>query len=241
MKVGHNGRTVTFNEENHIYRLDDGTRLMSGTAFVHKFFPEFDAKKVSFFYARKHGLDQQQVLAMWREKGERASNFGSNVHTCAEYEIRPERGSIKPMNQAEAKAFKRVRLAIKHMGKFLEFIEPEMIVFSPALGVAGTIDLLARHKETGEIYIIDWKTNEAIDQENKYGTRGLEPISDLFDCNFAHYSLQVSLYQYILIKENYFPDAPGYKRALIHVNQNIFEWINAPYLRPEIEKMAKVA
>jgi hypothetical protein len=44
-----------------------------------------------------------------------------------------------------------------------------------------------------------------------------------------------------LIKENYFPDAPGYKRALIHVNQNVFEWINAPYLKPEIEKMAKAA
>jgi ATP-dependent exoDNAse (exonuclease V) beta subunit len=241
MKVEHNGRTVTFEEARHIYRLDDGTKLTSGTTFVHKFFPKFDAKKVSFFYARKHGLDQQQVLAMWREKGERARMFGTNVHACAEYEIRPDRGTIKPMNEDEALAFKRVRLAVKYMGKFLEFIEPEMIVFSPGLGVAGTIDLIARHKETGEIYILDWKTNESIDRENKYGTRGLEPISDLFDCSFAQYSLQVSLYQYILIKENYFPDASGYKRALIHVNQNIFKWIDAPYLKPEIEKMAKAA
>ncbi len=234
--VSHNERTVTFSEEDHIYKLDTGEFLKSGTGFVHGFFKKFDSEKISYGYAKKHGLDQQQVLAMWREKGERASNFGTNCHAFAEHSILsgPE---VVPSNVDEQQAFHIIARAIKAMSKNLTFVGSEVIIFSPGMGVAGTVDLIGVHKETGEVWILDWKTNEKIERENKFGTHALPPIEDLPDCNFVHYCLQLSLYHHIIEGEGFFPDATGFRRALIHINQNKFEWIPVPYFDQDIKKM----
>ncbi|MBK8660973.1 MAG: hypothetical protein IPN18_03865 [Ignavibacteriales bacterium] len=55
---------------------------------------------------------------------------------------------------------------------------------------------------TGKYDIYDWKTNKSIDEYGYGGKRGTRPPTyDLPDCNFYHYSLQLSLYKYLL--ENY--------------------------------------
>ena len=43
-----------------------------------------------------------------------------------------------------------------------EPIASEYMVYNPTHQIAGTIDLLLRHKETGKLAIVDWKTTESV-------------------------------------------------------------------------------
>lgn len=71
----------------------------------------------------------------------------------------------------------------------LDILDVEKIVFSPFLPtpIAGTIDLLARSRKDGSICVLDWKTNKSIDQENKWGKYGLDPIKHVPDTPLGHY------------------------------------------------------
>jgi len=70
-------------------------------------------------------------------------------------------------------------------------------------------------KETGEILLLDWKTNKEISTTNFFQT-AFPPIDHLQDTHISKYSLQLSLYQTIIVKENYYPNAKGFRQALIH-------------------------
>lgn len=236
----HNGRSVVFDEKYHTYTLDDGQKLVSGTAFLNRFKKPFDAQKMSYFTARKLGMDQEQVLAMWREKGQRAADFGTQVHNCAEnYALKAFLGKNNitlptPRNKAEETAFRRIKEAVFSFNSFLTIVGAEVIVFSPDLGIAGTIDLLAVCQKTKTIFIIDWKTNEKIEKENKYGDTCLEPLTHLSNSNFNHYSLQLNLYEYLFRNENYFPGFE-YRNIIFHVNQNAGKLYEATRLQNEID------
>ena len=73
--------------------------------------------------------------------------------------------------------------------KNLDILAVEKIVFNPFLPrpIAGTIDLLARSRKDGSIIIGDWKTNKALDKENKWNKFGLDPIRHIPDTPLGHY------------------------------------------------------
>jgi len=233
-KVSNGERFVTFSEENHLYLLDGKEKMVSGTTFIKSFFPKFEKDKIAFFYGRKHGMTKDQVLAMWSEKGTRAAEYGTNCHYYAECIIKGELPP-KPKNEKEEKTFQRIRMAVDGMSNHIEFIDSEMIVFSPKHMIAGTIDLLARSKNTNIVYVLDWKTNEKVEFENRYGEYAYFPIEDLPNCNGMHYTLQLNLYRYLLINEGYV-DADT-QMALIHINNEKFEWISVDIMEDEIKKM----
>jgi len=62
------------------------------------------------------------------------------------------------------------------------------------------IDQLFWNKKTNQIQIWDWKTNKAINMKSDYGNKFKKPISHLDECEFNTYSLQTSLYKYIIEK-----------------------------------------
>ena len=96
--------------------------------------------------------------------------------------------------------------------------------------------MLARSKKDGSILILDWKTNDTIKQENGF-EKCLEPINHLDNCNYYHYALQLSLYQYLLLFAGYYPKDVRFKRALIHINASEAEVIQVPDLTSEIKDM----
>ena len=77
---------------------------------------------------------------------------------------------------------------------------PEIIVFSEELEVAGTMDLLVYNSNNGECNIFDWKTSKKIDHNGRKQAI-TQACSGLTDCRFDQYSLQLSMYSYLL--ENY--------------------------------------
>jgi len=234
--VTHNGQTCTFDDKYHIYTVND-QRLVSGTSFLRQFFPKFDAPKIAAEIAEKRGTTPAELLAEWKEKGYQASRDGDMVHGYAEwvnndvevppYSIGTDRVGLLTIQLLKA--------CDKLKEKGFKPIEPEKIIFSPSLGIAGMIDLLL-WDPAGRLVILDWKTSKEMKLNNPFQTC-LSPIEYLDDSNLNHYALQLSLYQYILIAEGYYPEATGYRRMIMHLSENDNKIYACKYLEDEIESL----
>lgn len=236
---------VRFNEQWHTYRDNLGSRYVSGTTFVGKFFPKFDMVAVSEQCAagdnpKYAGRDPQEIRAEWKAEGKRGSSEGDNTHEYAEgvmagwkpWEL-PE-----PISERCKALFRQVNRITKFLKSKYQFIAAEKIVFSPLLGIAGMIDLLMFDPATQEILILDWKQNKGISTEN-FHQKALEPIDHLQDTHISKYSMQLSLYQHILIRERYYPQAKGYRRALIHLTPDNVRPIKLDDHNYEIKELIK--
>ena len=114
-------------------------------------------------------------------------------------------------------------------------IYPEVIIYCKKLKLAGTIDFILVHKETGVLYLGDWKTNKKIDKKSYGGKKGIkEGTLDLDDCKLTRYAIQLTLYRYLL-EENY--GAKVDLQALVHLSEEKAESIRCDYLRSNLDVM----
>ena len=79
-------------------------------------------------------------------------------------------------------------------------IANEFIVYDQEHAICGTIDMLAYNLKKGCYSIIDWKTSKKFDQGNSFTPYMKPPFEHILSCNTNEYSLQLSLYKYILEK-----------------------------------------
>lgn len=87
-------------------------------------------------------------------------------------------------------------------------IASELIIGDSEFLICGTIDQLFYNLRTEQYEIWDWKTNKEIETVESKQNKGEEryikycksPIEEVPDLNFYHYSLQLSLYKFILEK-----------------------------------------
>ena len=114
----------------------------------------------------------------------------------------------------------------------------EVIVYTKELGIAGTIDLLVYNSEQNMYHLVDWKTNKRIDKNSFRNKKGILPSSQhLDDCNFTHYSLQLSFYRYIL--ERYYGLEIG-SQTLFHLKEDdSYEIYNVEYQSEDLINMLR--
>ncbi|MCK9576742.1 MAG: PD-(D/E)XK nuclease family protein [Clostridia bacterium] len=234
-----------FHEEPHEYYWKDKRVKTSVTKFVSTFFEEFDKEKISLAYAKKNGLDQQEVLNTWAKTANIASITGTILHKYAEDR---QIGRVMPFDFSDAEknnvmdgVKQRIyklcdmydKFAIDTSGKLL----PLKMEFTVGLQdhIAGNIDLLCWNEKYQEINIVDYKTSKKIEKTNSYGKKMKYEMSAYDDCEFYHYSLQLSIYKEIL---NNFG---------INVGKCILVWINENNTKYEViqcadlQKEAKMA
>ena len=221
---------ITLIEETHKYILENNPTLQftSATTFIKYFFEPFDsigiANNLTSSHTKYINMTPQELVKTWDKKAEE----GTLVH--AEIENYIKEGS--PLTKAKAK------LAVDWMKKNISDryeILSEVIVYSEELEIAGTIDILLHDKEDDTYQILDWKTSERISTysfKSKKGTH--HTTSKLLDCNFIHYSLQLSLYQYIL--EKYY-NLKVTGREIVHIADTEVILHKSEYLKNEIESM----
>lgn len=217
-----NGVEITFTEKTHKYEsIVDGRHIsyMSGTTFVHSFFPKFDEDKISFFVAKKKGVSQKEILDEWHEKRDRSCYFGTKVHETAEDVLlgRTEFRNI-PQNASEEIVFEKAKQYATKFKNSMEILGVEKIVFDHRLQIAGTIDLLMRSKKDGSVIITDWKSNFEIKRDQIYDY-GLHPIEHIPNLNYYHYAMQLNLYQFLLVYSGIFPKDTIFKRVIVHLNE----------------------
>jgi len=85
---------------------------------------------------------------------------------------------------------------------------PELRLYNHEYKLAGSADLITTYKN-GNIDICDYKTSKTLDFQSyqnpytKHKQMMKDPISDLDDCNFTHYSLQLSIYAWMMEQLGY--------------------------------------
>lgn len=124
-------------------------------------------------------------------------------------------------------------------------IYPELLIsyISPeGLHVAGTADLVV--KSGNDIDILDWKSSKEIKKKSYFNqikkkSQMLKfPLNNLMDCNFYHYSLQLSLYGYMLQKIN--PEFNIRSLTIVQIpkDSDIKEY-TVNYLKDDVDRMLK--
>lgn len=236
------GWTIEFFEDSHkyvsTYRGQEIT-YTSGTQFLHKFFKPFDPDgEIVKRCAAKEGVSVEEIKERWAKAGREASALGTKIHECCEdIELGRHELRNKPSNPKEERMMANAVKMAKRFYQGLDILGVEMIVFSPSLQIAGTIDLFARSKKDGTYIIGDHKTNKSIEFEDRWNKFALPPISHLHDTNGVHYSLQLGLYEYLLKREGYVPRDAKFKRVLNHITEESAKLIPLPDYQLEIRDM----
>lgn len=98
--------------------------------------------------------------------------------------------------------------------------------------LAGSVDMLFRHRQTGLIIVVDWKRSKEIERHNRfcfcrdehdpaacdaYGIHNL--TCSLENCNYNHYSLQLHTYS-ALLEEHYDMEIGGRYIVVLHPDQD---------------------
>ena len=187
---------------------------------------------------------QQDILDEWANTNRIACERGTKIHSQLENSFYNAGSNITLKKFGIGGKFE----CKKNYNELdMEYgIYPEYLIYydNPKVGlhIAGQIDLLV--KNSNEINIIDHKTNAKIDTKGFYNSstrstdKMLYPLTNLDECNFNHYQLQLSTYAWMIQKIN--PDFVIKNLILNHYDHDGKNTLyNCSYLKDEVEKMLK--
>lgn len=220
--------SIDFCEESHKYYLNAGDvmqTLLSVTQLVGHYTNGFDAEKVAKEQAKRKGITEAEIKLEWND----AARLGTRVHANMEHMMNGKPPPIKPDTMRERQIMAAgwdAMQAIKNAGWIP--LAAEKMVLGLAWKLAGTIDAIFRRGN--EVMLVDWKTNKAIRKSGFNGAKMLKPVQWLDDCEFIKYSLQLNLYERILIMEGYLPSVSETRKQLVHLTPDGFKVI-------QVEKM----
>lgn len=186
--------------------------------------------------------EQQNILDEWDENNRQSCERGTKIHA--------------ELEQSFYKSGKNVTLTKFGIGGKFECrkdysdldipygVYPEYLIYRESpdgqLRIAGQVDLIV--KNGNEITIIDHKTNKKIDLKSYYdkNTKSSQkmkyPLNNLDDCNFMHYSLQLSTYAWMLQKLN--PEFVIKDLILNHYDHDGNNTLyHCEYLKKDVERM----
>lgn len=226
------GNKIIFYEEPHKYFINNRIECTSVTTLIHKFFPEFETDRIASEYAKKRGLDPEQVKKEWQDNCDEACRFGTQVHLFAEQKV--VGGTLpNPANEKENTYFKVADNTIKYLLQFYNVVEAEKIIFCKDLALSGMIDLVLQDKQNNDIVLADWKTNKAIKQYNRF-QKGLGRLEHLQDCNYNHYCLQLNIYRQLLYL-GYYPRNVNIRMGIVHFTINGPVFYKIPVMNKEAQ------
>ena len=217
---------IEFNKEKHIYRVK-GEEYISTTTLLKEFVPEFDTKEISKKVSKKTGVSQESIIQDWKDKGDNGREIGSALHKHIENEVlnlpyekpKVQDSNLDLLNKKilQFDKFKKDYLVNK------EIVGSEIIIYDEDYKIAGTIDCLIYDLKENIFWFVDWKSNKKISQENKYSNL-LPPLQRYENSSFNQYTLQLSVYRYI-VEKNIFKNLPNSENIL---NNSINMIVNFP-------------
>ena len=197
-----------FEAEAHEYYL--GERLLTHfSEWIKQHKETFDAQAQAPRTAAKRGVSVEQVLAEW----DRSQWVGTQTHEFIEAYYQDANAACAHDNDVLLRCQKFLAL---HKGRLKDFlpVAQELRLFHEPTGLCGTLDFLGWHEPTQQLYVLDWKTNKAINTDQDTIWRMMwGPFEDLADHEHNVYSLQISLYR-LLLEEAGIPTGGG---AIVHL------------------------
>ncbi len=185
---------------------------------------------------------QEEILEEWDKTNKESCERGTKIHSELEnqYYKKPKDISLKKFGlggKFECKqGYTDLDLENGVYPEYLIYYQSE----DEVLKIAGQIDLLI--KNGNDIYVVDYKTNKKIDQKSGFDTTTkknatmLYPLNNLMDCNYMHYTMQLSTYAYMLQQLN--PDFVVKELIMVHYDHEGHETIyNLDYLKDDVKRL----
>ena len=235
---GYDNNFVSLEPISHTYADTNGEAYESVSHFIGRFTEPFNGDMIAARCAGKGkymGMTKAQVLQAWEDNKNEAIDHGNRLHDALEmFEkttiIDPKNEDLRPFIMAIMKYYE---------GYYRSY--PETLFYSEKYKLSGTADKpMARTSSKKSIIDIDdYKTNlsKGIEYESPYGKFMLGPLSHLEDCNYNKYSLQLSIYSYLL------EQLTGRKIGKLNImyipadDFLSFRRIPTPYLKYEVMQM----
>lgn len=187
---------------------------------------------------------QQEILDEWAETNRIACERGTKIHAQLENSFYNVGSNITLKKFGIGGKFK----CEKNYNELdMEYgLYPEYLIYydNPKLNlhIAGQIDLIV--KSGNDIYIIDHKTNAKIDLKGFYNSalrttdKMKFPLTNLDECNYNHYQLQLSMYAWMLQKIN--PNFVIKDLILNHYDHSGKNTLyHCTYLKEDVERLLK--
>lgn len=241
---------VEYDDPTHTYHYA-GVVYRSSTTIVSQFHEQFDTQAKSQWMAHRWGQSPEYWRTQWSSINQDSLLRGNDIHDKQE-QFLYNRGFTRVTGPREYTVFKRdhtkkQKSGIYNISALADGCYPELKVWHHGWCIAGRSDKPTFETLHGVRYahIEDYKTNKELATNgyvDKYGNERmmLEPISHLPDCEMTHYTLQLSIYQYLF---EYFGFKPGIRR-IIHFPHPIEDLgtpdpkpYELPYLRDEVLAM----
>lgn len=224
------GVEIIFEEKNHIYTNAVTGEIYTSVSHVIGKYKNFDREGVSKRTADKRGISVEDVLAEWNGKRDNSAIYGTRFHLAME--MLDRQNIVLPENED----IKDLLLKTRQLLSFNKTQWCEQIFASEKFSVCGTADKPTK-RYNGLLDIFDYKTNteKGIEFMNKYNTFMKEPFEHLEDCNYMHYTMQLSIYAYIA--ETEYNQRIGRLGIIDVSNGKIPIMVPVAYMRNEAEQM----
>jgi hypothetical protein len=170
---------------------------------------------------------EQQILDGWEALGNRASSLGSRFHAHVEYHCN---NMTVEDNSPEFQQYLNFRMENPELIPF----RTEMLIIHEEYRIVGSVDAIFKNRQTGKFFIIDWKRSKKVDA--KQGDKGYFPLEHLKGNNLTKYSIQLSLYRYIL-ETVYGLEMDTSALVICHPNQKNYVMMRTRYMKEDVELM----
>ena len=187
-------------------------------------------------------LKREEIDQEWKLKSDQAKETGISVHEKLHTLLTTDLGECRRSFNIPTDKYK-IAITEQFMesdGLFPEFrIELNLDKDITLIGVA---DLII--KDENHITIIDYKTDEKIETTSRYDTAKNKkkcmkyPLTKLPDCNLSHYSIQLSLYAWMLQQLNPNLIIDGLK--IVHIKDGkLKREYQVEYLKDTVDSLIK--
>lgn len=189
--------------------------------------PIFDQAEGAWkWYAFSSSMTDDEIKASWERKGLFARNEGTEAHYQME---RMLNGMSYRKDQVEVQLGVKQMIQLLDEGKILSAYRTEWEVYASEEDVAGSVDAVFLCPD-GTYRIVDWKRSAKLKSNMRSRKMREGVLSHLDDCDGTTYTLQLSLYQFILEKY-YGLTISG--RTLVSVHPEGEFRVDVPYLGEE--------
>lgn len=178
---------VKIDAATHTYTDEDSKVYKAVSKILDYFENPFDPDGyIAAAVAKRDKKTKEQVQAEWKANGREYMRKGTHLHNSIQNWI--EKGEIDEYWLEEITNFRKL--------KFPGTIQCEQIVFNKKFKIAGTADCLNRTDHGLDIW--DFKTGKEMKFYTEYESKMLAPLEHLDQCKYNRYSLQLSLYAWML-------------------------------------------
>ncbi len=188
---------LRFEPTKHEYFVEDKKVPKSVSGLVKGFVVPTDFDKIAANIDRRDNLPPGTTKAIWAEKNRIACEGGTDTHDYGESKYK-DQNQIADTKKKQAIDRFWQKLNTEHPGRYF-IVAVETRMYHKKYFFSGTNDVTLYDRLTNTYIIVDYKTNEDL-FKNFNGNTLADPFSQILDCPYNHYQIQLSFYEILMIQ-----------------------------------------